>query len=310
MTYFEYGTLAALLVFEQRGVELAVLEVGMGGRLDAVNSVDAVAALVTSIAIDHQQWLGTDRESIAREKAGIFRSGRPAVCADPDPPGSLVRFAAQVGAVLYRRGMEFDIGRCEGGWVWTGQREPIRLPGLQLRESQAASVAGALMVLECLDHVVSVDRGQMLAGLSSMRMRGRCEVIPGRPQIVLDVAHNMAALKVLFEFLTSDKYEGRTLAVCGMLQDKPVSAMARLLDAVVDEWFAGTIHDPRGYSAAVLGRKIAESSEKPVSCHDSVLSAFIAANQAAGAADRILVFGSFHTVGDIIRALEGDGTEH
>lgn len=308
LTYFEFGTLAALLVFERSGVDIAVLEVGMGGRLDAVNAVDASAALITSISIDHEAWLGADRESIAIEKAGIFRRGRPAVCADPEPPAAVSRCAESAGAILYQLGRDFEIHEQGENWVWSGPRGNIDLAGLSLREHQARSVAGALMVLQSLDQLVPVDARQTLAGLRAMHIRGRCEVVPGNPRIILDVAHNLAALEVLRDQLVAEPIHGRTLAVCGMLQDKPVEAMADLLDPVVDQWFTGTIDDARGCSSKELGRAISGSSPKPLACHDSVLAAFRAAQRAAHAEDRIVVFGSFHTVGDILRALEGDGT--
>ena len=310
LTYFEFGTLAALLVFEERGVEIAVLEVGMGGRLDAVNLVDAEAALITSISLDHEHWLGSDRESIAFEKAGIFRSGRPAICADPDPPRAVAACATQIGANLYQLGKDFEIHMNPAGWEWTGPEGRIDLPEQVVRECHANNLAGVLMTLKCLGHLVPVDGDRIRRGLSSVRMRGRCEVIPGSPLIVLDVAHNMAAFRVLNDELKSQRISGRTFAVCGMLKDKPAREMAELLDGVIDEWHVGTIRDPRGHTSRELADEISSSIGKLVSTHDSVLSAFRAVQRAAGTPDRIVVFGSFHTVGDIIRGLEGDRKEH
>ena len=310
LTYFEFGTLAALLIFQNRGVEIAVLEVGMGGRLDAVNAVDPCAALITSISIDHELWLGSDRESIAFEKAGIFRSGTPAICADPTPPRAIADQAEVVGADLYQLGKEFEITEHSNRWEWSGPGIQIDLPEMPMRQFRANIVAGVLMTLTCIKHIVDLDAGQIRQGLSSMRMRGRCEIIDSRPQIVLDVAHNVAALEVLHDTLKSDRTAGRTLAVCGMLKDKPVGVMADILEPVIDAWYLGTIHDPRGSTSEELKDKIERSSDKPVSAHGSVLGAFHAAHHAAGPSDRIVVFGSFHTVGDIIRALEGDRTEH
>lgn len=310
LTYFEFGTLAAFVIFEQRGVEIAILEVGMGGRLDAVNAVDASAALITSISIDHESWLGTDRESIAVEKAGIFRTGKPAICTDPDPPAAISECAQVIGAELYRFGADFGMTQNVTGWAWSGPGGPISLPGLSMKGFQANTLAGVIMTLMLIDHHVRIDAVQIRRGLLSMRMRGRFEIIAGRPEIILDVAHNMAAISALRDSLKDRRHVGRTLAVCGMLKDKPVREMAEMLNPLVDEWYVGTINDPRGCSADELAAGIALSGNITVFPHISVISAFSAARKAADPHDRIMVFGSFHTVGDIIRALEGDDAEH
>ncbi len=308
LTYFEFGTLAALVIFEERGIDVAVLEVGMGGRLDAVNAVDAGAALITSISIDHEHWLGKDRHSIAIEKAAIFRPNKPAVCADPDPPAAIREHANSIGADFYQLGRDYDMIESGSGWQWSGPKGrfgSLRLP--MEGKFQANNVAGALMVLTCIDQIVQINQEQICKGLSSLRLRGRFEIMEGPPQIVLDVAHNMAAIRVLYENLKKHVCPGRTFAVCGMLKDKPARAIGELLNPLIDEWHVGTIHDPRGRSAEELAVEISATSSSPVSSHDSVLSAFRAARCAANSTDRVLVFGSFHTVGDIIRALEGDG---
>jgi dihydrofolate synthase/folylpolyglutamate synthase len=268
--------------------------------------VDACAALITSISLDHQSWLGEDRESIAAEKAGIFRPGAPAICADPDPPAAIGAHARRVGADLKQLGRDFEMRRNDGGWEWEASGIRFSLPGMHERGLQPDNIAGALMALVCLGGAINIDQEQILRGLSALSLRGRFEILPGRPQIILDVAHNPAAIRALRRGLRSHACSGRTLAVCGMLKDKAAKTMAAMLDPIVDEWRVGTIHDPRGRSAEDLGAEISASSGKPLFRHESVLSAFEAARRAADPADRILVFGSFHTVGDIIRVLEGE----
>ncbi len=306
LTYFEFGTLAALFIFQSRGVDLAVLEVGMGGRLDAVNAVDASASLVTSIAIDHEHWLGVDRERIAVEKAGIFRPGRPAICADPDPPDAILECARESGAELYQLGVDFRMEKDEEGWRWIGPDDSFSgLPAPTLTGNfQSNNVAGAIMVLMSIKSLVRISADQLRSALACVCMRGRFELIEGAPEIVLDVAHNIAAITGLRNNLHERPNPGRTLAVCGMLKDKPVRGMSELLGPLVDEWYVGSIHDARGCSAQELAREMEAGVSNPVSTHDSVVSAFTAAQRAAKPADRIVVFGSFHTVGDIIRALE------
>ena len=306
LTYFEFGTLAALFIFQHRGVSLAVLEVGMGGRLDAVNAVDASVALVTSIAIDHELWLGADRECIAKEKAGIFRPGRPAICADPEPPRAISECARNVGAELYQLGTDFRMEKDERGWRWVGPEDSISglaTPALT-GSFQSNNVAGAIMALMSLKPLQQITADQFRSALASVRMRGRFELIEGSPEIILDVAHNMASITGLKNNLNDRPCPGRTLAVCGMLKDKPVRGMSRLLGPVVDEWHVASIHDARGCSAQELAREMEAGAAIPVLTHDSVVSAFKAAQRAANPADRIVVFGSFHTVGDIIRVLE------
>jgi dihydrofolate synthase/folylpolyglutamate synthase len=309
LTYFEFGTLAALFIFQRRGVSLAVLEVGMGGRLDAVNAVNADVALVTSVALDHEHWLGVDRECIAVEKAGIFRPGRPAICADPEPPRAISKCARKVGAELYQLGTDFRMEKDEGGWRWVGPEHSISglLAPALIGSFQSNNIAGAIMALMSVKPPLRITAEQLRSALASVRMRGRFELIEGSPEIVLDVAHNMAAISGLRNNLADRPCPGRTLAVCGMLKDKPVRAMSHLLGPVVDEWHIGSIHDARGCSAKEMAREMEAGASIPVSTHDSVVSAFKAAQRAANPDDRIVVFGSFYTVGDIIRVLENNG---
>lgn len=284
----------------------------MGGRLDAVNAVDPSVSLITSVAIDHQLWLGSDRESIAAEKVGISRESRPVICSDPDPPEAIARQANKIGARLYQINEHFSYVCHEQLWDWVGPEcEFKHLPRPPMTGAfQLQNAAGVLMTLMALNHRIRVTAEHLRSGLASTRLRGRFDLINGEPMIVLDVAHNAAAISQLKANLEASPVAGRTLAVCGMLRDKPVAGMAAQLAAVVDAWYLGTIRDPRGYSANELGQIIATETTKQVLACGSVVSAYNTARSRAAAADRIVVFGSFHTVGDIMRLLRIDSVVH
>lgn len=310
LTYFEYGTLAALDVFRRKGVEIALLEVGMGGRLDAVNAVDPAATIVTSVGIDHTAWLGPDRESIGREKAGIFRANVPAVCADPDPPASLLEVARQVGARLYRVGRDFEAEREASGWNFRfGARVRTGLPYPRMRGAcQLGNAAGALAVLETLADRFPLTQTQIREGLMAASVPGRFQVFPGAPTVVLDVAHNVEAALALAETLRQHRVAGRTLAVFGMLMDKPIAEVAAVMRPLVDAWYVASLQTDRAATAERLVQSLREAGvDKPVASLPDARAAFEAARQAAGAADRIVVFGSFYTVGDILAQLDSAG---
>lgn len=306
LTYFEYGTLAALDLFTRHAVDIAVLEVGMGGRLDAVNAVDPDVAVVTSVGIDHTNWLGPDRESIGREKAGIFRSGRPAICGDPDSPASLLATAADVGAMLACYGCDFRAEPAEGGWSFHF-RDQVRagLPFPLLRgEYQLRNAACAVAALTMLAERFPVTQSQLRQGLLSAFVPGRFQMIPGTPLVTLDVAHNVQAAEALAENLRRHRLAGRTHAVFGMLIDKPIADVARAIAAEVDRWYAISLPGPRGASAAQVAQALAQSgTQAPVAQFADAVAAYEAAQAAAGPADRVLVFGSFYTVGDILAHL-------
>lgn len=312
LTYFEFGTLAALLVFEDRGVQVAVLEVGMGGRLDAVNAVESSAALITSVAMDHQHWLGSTREAIGREKAGVFRRGRPAVCADPDPPAVIAAYAGEIGAELYQIGRHFTYNSDGDRWHWTGSdRELVNLPRpAMVGEFQLQNAAGAIMLLLALQAEIAVSEEHIRRGLSTAKVRGRFEVIGESPRIVMDVAHNEAAILEVMANLEAMDVHGGVLVVCGMLRDKPIDVVGSRLGRVAAAWYLGEIADPRGCPAAELAQAIRLYTQNPIGTYESVVEAFQAARGNAGPDDVVLVLGSFHTVGDIIRALETGRVAH
>lgn len=307
LTYFEFGTLAALEVFRARGIDIAVLEVGMGGRLDAVNGVDPDVAVVTSIGIDHTAWLGPDRETIAVEKAGIFRAQRPAVCSDADPPAAIAAAAARVGADLKQLGRDFHIEREPHGWTL---RQPDKaragLPYPVLRgDHQLNNAAGALVALDAIGDRFPLAQAALRAGLLGARVQGRFQVWPGQPVVILDVAHNPAAAAALARALTQHKLSGRTHAVFGMLLDKDIVAVVDAIASCIDRWYLTSLSGPRAASADQLQAALTQAGvSQPVERFAEPAAAFAAARRAAAPADRIVVFGSFYTVGGILPALE------
>jgi dihydrofolate synthase/folylpolyglutamate synthase len=308
LTFFEFNTLAALLVFETAGPDVMLLEVGLGGRLDSVNVVDPDVAVVVSIGLDHMDWLGPDTESIGREKAGIFRAGRPAIFGSPEPPQSVLDCARESGALLQVRGTDFD-GRpaAATGWdFWVGDRvemAALPLPSLP-GPIQVANAATALMALQQLRDRLPLSRAAVVRGLQSVRLPGRFQRVPDARgfEWVLDVAHNPAAATTLAANLRALPVTGRTLAVCGMLGDKDVPGVVSALRESIDQWFAATLAGSRAIDAAELERRAGEAG---VQLHPggTVPEAMRRAAAVARAGDRIVVFGSFHTVGPALAAL-------
>ncbi len=300
LTYFEFGTLAALWLFAQSGLDVLVLEVGLGGRLDAVNIVDADVAVVTSIDIDHVEYLGSTREAIGGEKAGIFRPGCPAVCGDPNPPASVVAAAAAIGAPLLVAGREFAATAEGTQWRYRGPRgERFGLPFPSLRGTyQLNNAATALTVLALLHERLPVSGGALREGLLTVVLPGRFEVVPGRPTIVLDVAHNPHAARALAAALGDMGYHPESIAVCGMLADKDIAGVIAAMRPRVDRWLVATLPGPRGAQAAHLAEVLvgAGVDRSALRTFDAIGDAFAAARSQAGEADRIVVFGSFLTV--------------
>ena len=307
LTYFEFGTLAAAELFRRHGVEIAVLEVGLGGRLDAVNLWDAEVAIVASIGTDHKDWLGPDREAIGREKAGIYRAGRCAICGDRDPPRSLLEYAGAIQARLLRLGRDFDVAPGDSGWTWRmGSRLHAGLPHPSMRgDFQLDNAACVLMALDCLAMRFPVSTGAIREGLTQAVLRGRFQTLPGRPLRVLDVAHNVEAAQVLARTLRAQTVAGRTLAVCAMLRDKPIVDVVAQLAPLVSAWHVAGLEGARAASAADMQAALAAVGvQQPVHAYPDVAAAYRAALAEAGEDDRVVVFGSFHTVGAILRALE------
>ena len=306
LTYFEYGTLAALWTFARARLDVAILEVGLGGRLDAVNIVDADVAVVTSIDFDHMDYLGPTREDIAYEKAGIFRAGRPVVCAEPDPPSTLVAHAQAIGAPIVEIGRDYGFVAGDGQWQYrgpAGRRHGLPFPALR-GAYQLANAATVLAVLDLLRDRLHVGAGAIRDGLIAVDLPGRFQVLPGRPAIVLDVAHNPHAARALAATLESMGHFAETVAVFGMLADKDVGGVIAAVKSRVDRWFVATLPGPRGASSAGVYADLVGAGVAPraIRNFDDVASAFAAARAEVGEADRIVAFGSFLTVAATLAA--------
>lgn len=310
LTYFEFGTLAALWLFERESLDLAVLEVGLGGRLDAVNLVDADVAIITTIALDHTEYLGNDRESIAHEKAGIMRAGKPAVVAELDPPDALLRDAERLGAPLLRAGRDYrhHPAAVGGGWTWKDERGGLNLPMPGLgAPAQMANAAAAIAALRTLAPALSFSEEAIAKGVASARLAGRMQVIPGPVEIVLDVAHNPQSAQQLATWLQEHRARGATLAVFAALADKDVANEVAALMSQVDLWHLAGLAEISGRSQPVdvLWQKVgALLSRSLVMRHATVAAALAEAQRTARAGDRIVVFGSFYTVAEAVSALD------
>jgi dihydrofolate synthase/folylpolyglutamate synthase len=300
LTYFEFGTLAAFDLLSTESVDAAVLEVGLGGRLDAVNAVDADCAVLTSVGIDHVDYLGPTREHIGREKAGIFRPGRPAVVAEPDPPESVL--AAAGNQLLLGTHFGFQAQAAQWSyWGPRGKRAGLAWPALR-GKAQLRNAAAALCALDALELPIAMQ--DVRRGLAEVELPGRFQALPGRPQVILDVAHNPQAARTLADNLADSGFAPETIAVCGMLRDKDIAAVLRELAPRITRWHVASLDAPRGASAA----QIASHLEGNVHQFDSPASAFRAARAIAGDGDKIVVFGSFLTVADVMAWLKNNKT--
>ena len=304
LTYFEFGTLAALALFRAHQVEIALLEVGLGGRLDAVNVLDADAALITSIDLDHQQWLGDNRESIAREKAGILRNGAPAVCSDPNPPRAILDCAGALGAPLSLPGRDYCYTINGDHWDWRSAATELNdLPRpLRYSDFQVQNAAGVLMLLDKIRPDYPVDRAAIQAGINRFRLNGRLQIIPGEVQKVLDVAHNPQAARALAENLCLIPCVGKTHILIGMLKDKDHRGVLKPLNAVADSWNIVSLAGQRGAPAPALMAELKSLGvAQPVRAFAAVKPALARLGRAARPGDRIVITGSFITVGEALR---------
>lgn len=354
LSYFEFSTLAAMLLFEARKVEVAILEVGLGGRLDAVNIIDADCSIVTSVDLDHTQYLGNDREQIGWEKAHIFRPGRPAICSDPVPPQRLIDYAGSIGADLWLFGRDFNYSGDRLQWAYGGReqrRSSLAYPALR-GANQLLNASAALAAIEALRGSLAVPQQAVRIGLAQVSLPGRMDILPGLPTIVLDVAHNAHAAAALGQSLDAMQSFPVTHAVLGMYSDKDVEAVVRRMASRVDHWYCATLEGERGMDADTLAeivRKVTEerrqltggdseaaslpataatagvspgssgapstpgvkAAPRPVSKARNVsvsawpdpVAAFLEARKAASDNDRIVVFGSFSTVGPVLNEL-------
>ncbi len=305
LTYFEWNALAAFSILGGAGLDAAVLEVGLGGRLDAVNVIDPDVAAIVSVGLDHLDWLGPTVEDIGREKAGIYRADRPAIFGSRRVPLSVIDMASRLGARLRRLGVDFDFVERPDGWDYVGlgsRRAELPLPAIA-GAAQLANAATALAVLEASEPSLLVPDGCVRRGLATTRIVGRFQVVEGQPEWILDVAHNADAAGILAQSLATRPCRGRTLAVCGILGDKDVEAIARSLASAVDEWFAVGLEEPRGIEPAELARRLEAATGRPAQVRRDVADGCATASSAARQDDRILVFGSFHAVGPALEWL-------
>ena len=299
LSFFEWNTLAAFLVFARARVDVAVLEVGMGGRLDAVNLLDADAAAVVSVGLDHREWLGDTLEAIGAEKAGIFRAGKPAIFGERRMPRSVAAQAAAIGARLRRIGTDFDYVERGDGWDYVGfgsRRRELPLPALR-GVSQLGNAAVALAMLESTEPKLLVPDAAVRAGLASVRLAGRFQVVAGRPEWILDVAHNVEAAESLAASLAARPREGRSIAVCGILGDKDVEAIVAALAREFSHWLVVGLDSPRALPAVELASRIERAGGAAVLAVADVAAGMERARSEALPGDRIVVFGSFLTVG-------------
>ncbi len=313
LTYFEFGTLVAAHVIDSLNVDVALLEVGLGGRLDAVKVLSADLSIITSIGIDHQAWLGPDRETIGREKAGIMHVGGMAVCAETRCPQSIVDEAKRNDVDLWRIGEDFGFERLQhtqdNGWRWWCRHDDIaslQLPQPGLAGShQYYNAAGVVAAVHRLRSMLAVNADAIAAGLSEVKLPGRLQRIAEKPMCILDVAHNVEAVLELRAYLDSHPVSGRTLLILGMLEDKPVAECVDTLAPIVDEWLLSNLDVERGLSGDELNKIVTSRLPGANTRHYAdPVDAWCAATAQATDTDRIVAFGSFHTVGDILRHLQ------
>jgi dihydrofolate synthase/folylpolyglutamate synthase len=306
LTYFEFSTLAILDVMARARPDVAILEVGLGGRLDAVNIIDPDCAVITSIALDHMELLGPDRESIGFEKAGIMRAGRPVIVSDPVPPQSVLDRAQALGADLWRFGTDFNYSgdKLQWGWAGRGRRYAgLAYPALR-GANQLMNASGVLAALTALRERLPVTAQAVRNGLAMVELPGRFQIVPGQPTLVLDVAHNPHAVAALAANLDAMGFFPATHAVFGVMADKELMPMLARMGPLVDRWYFTDLPTPRAQTAARLmaaWESLETGKNVLASTWPDPAQALQAAIAAAGPADRIVIFGSFYTVGGVLR---------
>ena len=308
LTYFEFTTLAIARLLSMATLDLVILEVGLGGRLDAVNAFDADVAVITSIDIDHTEYLGHTREAIGFEKAGIMRAGRPTVISDPLPPQTVLDHAQKVGADLWRIGHDFSFVGDKQQWNWTGRSK--RFSGLAypaLRgANQLLNASGALAAFEALRDRLPISAQAVRDGLALVELPGRFQIVAGQPTLVLDVAHNLHAVAALVQNLDQMGFFPRTHAVFGAMRDKDIAAILSSIAPLVDAWHFTDLPTARAARAdeiSQIHRTLTLQGPGPASieCHPDPRQALQAAIAQSDPADRIVVFGSFFTVGGVLK---------
>ncbi|WP_241576216.1 bifunctional tetrahydrofolate synthase/dihydrofolate synthase [Rosenbergiella collisarenosi] len=295
LTFFEFSTLSALQLFKQADLDVVILEVGLGGRLDATNIIDADVAVITSIALDHTDWLGPDRDSIGREKAGIFRQGKPAVVGEPDMPFTIKKVAQDKGAILLARDQQWSYQASPQGWQFTDiQGKLVDLPLPQVPLANAATALAALRVSG-----LTINETTLKASIASATLPGRFQIFQESPKVILDVAHNPHAARYLVDKVKQFASTGIVRCVIGMLHDKDIAGTLAILSEGVDEWYCASLEGPRGASAEQLQYSLSAASG-----YSTVEQAYQAALNQATDEDIVLVCGSFHTVAAVMALSE------
>ncbi|MGZ4981442.1 MAG: bifunctional tetrahydrofolate synthase/dihydrofolate synthase [Methylobacter sp.] len=307
LSYFEFGTLAALDIFQRAGVDVQLLEVGLGGRLDAVNIVDPDVALITSICIDHIEWLGGTREAIGREKAGIFRAATPAIIGDPDPPESLRQSAIERHALSYCIGKDFGYKKQAIGWDWYfADRQMLQLPEPGLKgEHQYRNASAVILAVTQMAETLPVTEASIKQGLKNVHLAGRFQLIDGEIPVLLDVGHNPQAVRTLAEYVTTVFPDRRIHAVFSMMKDKDIAGVLEIMNHVVYDWFFAPLANPRAATESVMRDIFSQSSVTNVSFGFSGFNeAFLAAKHQSQQGDLLLVFGSFFLVSECLVEFE------
>ncbi len=305
ITFFEYGTLLAIELFASKGIQVAVMEVGLGGRLDSVNILDADISIVTSVSIDHTSWLGNTIEEIAYEKVGIARSEKPLVLGLSTPPKNMLDYALELGSLVSVIGQDFTYHHAGGDdWDWSDQAGNV-LTGLPLPYGQAgvqlSNCCLALRAVQLMSEQLMVSDSEIYQGIEKAIILGRCQIVKRDPTIVLDVSHNENSVSRLAHFIqTIIKPSGRMIAVCGMLKDKQIKASLQQINPSIDQWYVASIHNERGASSSDMAESVSELGARNVEQYDHVENAYDAALATLTTDDCLVVFGSFHIVGDIL----------
>jgi dihydrofolate synthase/folylpolyglutamate synthase len=299
LTPFEFKTLAALSLFHEARVDVMILEVGLGGRLDAVNVMDADISVITSIGIDHIEYLGNTRELIAKEKAGIFRQGAPVVCGDSDPPQSLRQCAVDLSAPFFYSGQDFRFEEQNGGWSW--ESGTVRLTNLPIPQLALENMASVLMVVELMQSQLPVTQAVIMNALREVHLPGRLQIFPGEITKIFDVSHNPASAAFLKKTLEAQACEGKTRAVFSMLVDKDILTTLQIMKSSIQEWYVAPLNVKRAASLLQLEEAFKSAGIEEIKTFATIAEAYQSSLQASKAKDRLVVFGSFHTVADVMR---------
>lgn len=305
LSYFEFGTLAALTIFADQSTDIQILEVGLGGRLDAVNIVDANAVLISSISVDHIDWLGDDLNKIALEKSGVFRTKQQAVCGDENVPKSLLHHASELGTDLLLAGKDFSISIRKEGWNLNAQhslRGSYPLPGLK-GVHQIQNAAAVISLLAHISTDILVSKAAITAGLQHVALKGRLQQVNSHPDVFLDVAHNAESAGALAKFINETSYTGQLHAVFSILADKQVAEVVEPFKDLVDQWYIAPLSSKRSESVESLDTLLSNHSSRKCSQYDSIQEAFKSALKRAGDEDIVICFGSFFVVEACLEAL-------